>query len=101
MNPALSANRQIFLSDFVTSPREIIAELERQVGEKLAIEKKASGPTIEEARAKFDAGDFNAVYTLLSLSFVSDEDAGYNFEREQKIRNKHLGLPKATLDEVI
>ncbi|KAF2488959.1 isoflavone reductase family protein [Lophium mytilinum] len=100
-NPALSANKQIFLSDFVTSPREIIAALESQTGEKFAIEEKVSGPVVKEARAKFDAGDYNSVYTLLSLSFVSDEDVGYNFAKEQKIWNKDLGLPAATLDEVI
>ncbi|KAF2249668.1 isoflavone reductase family protein [Trematosphaeria pertusa] len=101
LNPELTANKQVFLSDFVTNSREIVASLERQMGEKFTVEEKESGTVIRELRSKFDAGDFNATYPLLALSFVADVDVGYDFEKEQEVWNGKLGLPKQTLDEVV
>lgn len=101
LNPELTANKQVFLSDFVTNSREIIASLEKQMGEKFAIEEKKSEPAIKELKEKFAAGDFNATYPLLALSFVADVDVGYDFEKEQEVWNGKLGLPKQTLDEVV
>ncbi|KAF2186362.1 NAD(P)-binding protein [Zopfia rhizophila CBS 207.26] len=90
LSPAESANKQVFLSDFVTSSWEI-----------WAIEEKASKPVMKEPRKKFDEGDYNAVYILLALSFVGDVNVGYDFEKEQLVWNQKLGLPKVALDEVV
>ncbi|KAF2677956.1 NAD(P)-binding protein [Lentithecium fluviatile CBS 122367] len=101
LNPELTANKQVFLSDFVTTSREIVDSLEKQLGEKFSIEKKESAPVIEELRGKYEGGDFNATYGLLALSFVADMDVGYDFEKEQEVWNGKLGLPRRTLDEVV
>ncbi|KAJ4299344.1 hypothetical protein N0V90_004589 [Kalmusia sp. IMI 367209] len=101
LKPDLTANKQVYLSDFVTNSRDIVESLEKQTGDKFAIEEKQSDPVIKELRAKFDAGEFNATYPLLAISFVSDVDVGYDFEKEQKVWNKDLGLPMQTLDTVV
>lgn len=100
LNPA-TANKQIYLSDFITTPRDIVESLETQTGEKWNIEEKDSAPELKALREKFDGGEFNATFPLLAISFVSDVDVGYDFEKEQEIWNGKLGLPKWTLDEVV
>lgn len=101
LNSKLTENKQVFLSDFVTTPRDIVSALESQLGEKFSIEKKESAPALKELRAKFDAGEFNATYPILALSFVGDVDVGYDFPKEYEIWNEKLGLPKPTLEEVV
>ena len=96
-----TANKQVFLSDFVTSAREIIDSLERQTGERWEVEERESGPAMRELRGRFDGGEFNATFGLLAISFVGDVDVGYDFEKEQKVWNGELGLPKRSLDEVV
>ncbi|KAF1934745.1 NAD(P)-binding protein [Clathrospora elynae] len=83
-NPSLTANRQIFLSDFTTSTREIVAELESQIGEKFDIDQKDSKPVIKELRERFDKGEWEATVALTSISFGADVDVGYNYEKEQE-----------------
>lgn len=101
LKPELSENKQIFLADFITTTRDIIESLERQTGETFTIEQKDSATEIKVLREKFNAGDFNATYPLLGISFGADVDIGYDFEKEQKVWNVDLGLPKATLDETV
>ncbi|KAF2623802.1 hypothetical protein BU25DRAFT_461602 [Macroventuria anomochaeta] len=60
-----------------------------------------SAPEVARLREQFDAGDFNATYGLLALSFSSDVDVGYDFEVEQEVWNDRLGLPKVDLEKVI
>ncbi|KAF2737395.1 NAD(P)-binding protein [Polyplosphaeria fusca] len=101
LKPGETANKQVFLNDFLTSSNEIIASLEKQTGEKWNVERKESKPVMEESRRQFDAGDFNAVYPLIALSFVGDIEVGHNFPKEQKIWNEQLGLPAESFDGVI
>src|SRR5262245_27831513 len=101
LKPELTANKQVFLSDFVTNVREIVDNLEEQIGEKFSIEEKQSGPVIKELKQRFQAGDFNATYPLLALSFVADVDVGYDFEKEQVVWNDKLELPSQNLEEVV
>ncbi|ORY11709.1 hypothetical protein BCR34DRAFT_601153 [Clohesyomyces aquaticus] len=96
-----TANKQIFTSDFVTNSREIVAALEKQLGSKFKIDEKDSAPILREASQKFDAGEYNATFSLLAMSFVADVDVGYDFEKEQTVWNERLGLPKVGLDEVV
>jgi hypothetical protein len=96
-----TANRQVFLADFVTTTREIVAALEKQTGERFEIEEKASGPEFKAWKEKYDAGDFNAAFPLLAMTFGADIDVGYDYEKEQEVWNSKLGLPKVDLDEVV
>ncbi|KAK7179470.1 isoflavone reductase family protein (NmrA-like family protein) [Paraphaeosphaeria sporulosa] len=97
----MTANKQVFLSDFVTSLREVVDALERLGGQGFVVEEKESGPAIREARERFEKGEFEATYPLLAISFAGDVDVGYDFEKEQTVWNEALGLPTRTLDEVV
>ncbi|KAF2654867.1 NAD(P)-binding protein [Lophiostoma macrostomum CBS 122681] len=99
-----TANRQIFLSDFVSSPRDIVEALEKEIGEKFAIEQKESRSEVERLRERFEGGDFNATYPLIALSFVADVDVELNFAAkygEDAMWNDKLGVKKVTLEEVV
>jgi nucleoside-diphosphate-sugar epimerase len=101
LNPALTANKQIFLCDFSVSTRQIVDALEAETKAKFHIEEKQSGPEIKKLQAQFDAGEVNAMYYLLAISFGADVDVEYDFEAEQEVWNSKLGLPKVTLEEVV
>jgi nucleoside-diphosphate-sugar epimerase len=100
-NADATANKQVFLADFITTTRQIIASLEKQTGAKFKVEQKESGPEMKALRAKYDAGDFNATFPILAMTFGADVDVGYDFENEQEVWNSRLGLPKVKLDEVV
>lgn len=101
LNAGITANKQVFLSDFTSSTLSVIEELERQTGQKWDLDWRDSAPEIAKLRLQFDAGDFNATYGLLALSFSADVDVGYDFEAEHELWNERLGLPKVRLEEVI
>lgn len=71
------------------------------MGSTFKITEKQSKPELKALRDKFDAGELNATFPILAISFVGDVDVGYDFEREQLVWNQKLGLPKVTLDEVV
>jgi nucleoside-diphosphate-sugar epimerase len=97
----LTANKQVFLADFVSTTNEIVASLEKQDGEQFATTKKDSKSEIKILREKYDAGEFAAAFPILAMSFGADVDIGYDYEKEQEVWNDRLGLPKVKLDEVI
>jgi nucleoside-diphosphate-sugar epimerase len=96
-----TANKQLFLADFITTTRQIIASLEKQTGERFSVVQKASGPEIKALRDKYDSGVFNAMFPILAMTFGADVDVGYDFEAEQEVWNSRLGLPKVELDQVV
>ena len=101
LDPAMTANKQIFLCDFSASTRQIVSALEAEMKTRFLIEEKQSGPDIKRFRDQFDAGDLNATFPLLAISFGADVDVGYDFEAEQEVWNKKLDLPKVTLEEIV
>ncbi|KAL1792504.1 hypothetical protein ACET3X_009011 [Alternaria dauci] len=101
LNPVMTANKQIFLCDFSASTRQIVSALEAETKAKFLVEEIESGPEIKKFRHQFDAGDLNATFPLLAISFGADVDVGYDFEAEQEVWNNKLGLPKVTLEEVV
>jgi hypothetical protein len=100
-NADATANKQVFLADFITTTRQIIASLEKQTGERFSVEQKASGPEMKAFRHKYDAGVFDAMFPILAMTFGADVDVGYDFETEQEVWNSRLGLPKVELDQVV
>ena len=64
---------------------------------------KDSAPEVERLREQFAAGDFNATWGLLSLSFTADIDVGFDFEADAKkeLWNSKLGLPEVGLESVV
>ncbi|CAN9440157.1 unnamed protein product [Alternaria sp. RS040] len=101
LDPAMTANKQIFLCDFSVSTRQIVSALEAETKTRFLIEEKQSGPDIRRFRDQFDAGDLNATFPLLAISFGADVDVGYDFEAEQEVWNRKLDLPKVTLEEIV
>lgn len=97
----LTENKQVFLADFMTTPRAIVNALEKEIGQEFVVNKKDSKPALKAAREQFDAGEFSATFPLLTLSFVADVDVGYDFEKERELWNEKLGLPKVTLEDVV
>jgi nucleoside-diphosphate-sugar epimerase len=97
----LTANKQVFLADFVSTTNEIVASLEKQTGDKFEITHKDTASEIKVMKEKYDAGNFNAAFPILAMSFGGDLDVGYNYEEEQEIWNVKLGLPKVGLDDVV
>lgn len=101
LSPETTANQTVYLSSFVTTTRGILAALERETGSKFEVEVKASQPIIAEAKKQIAEGNFYGNYTLVLMSVVSDVNTSYDFEKEQKVWNKELGLPEVTLESVI
>ena len=102
LDPAATANRQVFLSDFVSSAKEILAELEKQLDKKFTIEYKDSAPVIAKLKSEFEAGDWNKSLDLVALSFVTDNELKLDFESSgAEVWNKKLGLPEVTLEQIV
>jgi hypothetical protein len=101
LKPEESKNKQVFLSDFTTTPRAIISALEKATGDTFAITQKESKAELKALREKYDNGETAAGFGILSISFVGDVDVGYDFEAEQEVWNERLGLPKVSLEEVV
>ena len=99
--PHISANKQIFLCDFLASTNEIVAALERETRERFRVERRESGPLFRAWRDKYDGGDSGAAFPLLAMSFGADVDVGYDFLKEQEVWNAKLGLPEVSLEEVV
>lgn len=96
-----SANKQVFLADFMASANDIIEALEKETGAKIGVEHKESRPAIKDLKERFANGEFAATFPLLQISFGADLDIGYDFVGEQEVWNEKLGLPKVTLEEVV
>ncbi|KAK7723326.1 hypothetical protein SLS57_004520 [Botryosphaeria dothidea] len=104
-NPEATANRYLYFQDFACSLRDIVAELEKQTGEKWELEMASSETEIAKARKGIAHGDAGAMYDLLSISFVGDakvprgtwfEEAGLDLANELI-----GGLPNVTLEDVV
>ncbi|EUC44841.1 hypothetical protein COCMIDRAFT_97200 [Bipolaris oryzae ATCC 44560] len=100
LRPEETANKQIFLCDFMVSAREIVAALERVSGEAFEVERESQAE-IEALKKKYEGGDASATFGLLALSFGADVDVGYDFPAEHQVWNEKLELPKVTLEELV
>jgi nucleoside-diphosphate-sugar epimerase len=93
-------NRNVFLQDFSVNQKELLAEVERQTGEKFEVSRVDSRKLVKEKKAEFEAGNKFAQYPLINIAFMTGRYGGF-FEKEGEILTEKLGLKKATLaDEV-
>ena len=99
-HPEETKNKNLFLSDFAITQRQLLAEIERQTGEKFSVEKLDSYKLIEEKQAAFEAGDRYATYALIETGFVTGRYGGH-LEKSGEILNEELGLPRQNLQEVV
>jgi len=96
---AATRNRTVFLQDFRTSQAEVLAELERVLGRRLALDHVDGERTVRELKELEAAGDETASLRLIEPGFVLG--VGAWFEKEGPIMNDVLGLPKTSLEEVV
>ncbi|RSL78313.1 hypothetical protein CEP51_008309 [Fusarium floridanum] len=93
-------NQVVWLSDFAITQNMLLAAIERISGQKYTVEKIDTLRFIEEKQAAVAAGDPSAVYALIEIGFVTGKFGGH-LEKEGRIVNELLGLPKISLDEVV
>ena len=100
LNPHLTANQCVYISDFATSQSELIDMIEKVSGERWTVNREDSERALVEAKARVEAGDLFAVYKLIELGFVTGRYGGW-LEEKEEIWNERLGLPKANLEGVV
>ncbi|KAK4159546.1 hypothetical protein QBC43DRAFT_327062 [Cladorrhinum sp. PSN259] len=96
-------NRNVFLSEVVTSQKELVAEIEKQLGEKLNVEKVVTEEEIERLKGRLEVskgGDVVAVVGLVEAGLTSGR-FGTDFEKEEEVMTERLGLPRKTLEEMV
>ncbi|EED22161.1 conserved hypothetical protein [Talaromyces stipitatus ATCC 10500] len=93
-------NRIVFLSEYAITQNELLAFLERFSGEKFTVERINSEEFIKQKKAAVEAGDPYAVYDLIDVGFASGRFGGH-LEKEGKIDNDLLGLPKRSLEDIM
>lgn len=100
LNPELTKNQAVFISDFATSQAEIKTSLERVTGDEWTIKSYDSLQAVEEYQTRYAAGDHAAVYKLIELGLVTGRYGGW-LEENEMLWNDVLDLPPAELDEVV
>ncbi|OIW34238.1 NAD(P)-binding protein [Coniochaeta ligniaria NRRL 30616] len=97
---AETKNRNVFLQDFSASQNELLAEVERQTGEKFEVSQVDSRKLAEAKTAEFKSGNRFAQYSLINIGFMTGRYGGF-LEKEGDSLNERLGLKKATLAEEV
>jgi hypothetical protein len=100
LNPDISKNKCLFISDFATSQSELVEMIENISDEKWTIKKTDSKAAIEENQKKVAEGDHFAVYKLIEIGFVSGRYGGW-LEYKEDIMNEKLGLTKNVKEDVV
>ncbi|KAF7553684.1 hypothetical protein G7Z17_g3424 [Cylindrodendrum hubeiense] len=93
-------NRIVWLSDFAITQKMLLEAIERIGNESFAIETIDAVDFIKQQQAAVAAGDPFATYHLIETGFVTGKFGGH-LEKEGKIMNDLLGLPKKSIDEVV
>lgn len=93
-------NQVVWLSDFAVSQKQLLGAIERFTGEEFKTEVIDSESLIREKQAAVAAGDIGATYSLIETGFVTGRYGGH-LEKEGKMMNDLLELPKRSLDEVV
>ena len=91
-------NKYLYVRDFMVSPNQIIAEFERQTGEKFEVERMESKPYTEEAQAELKKGNMGALYNLI---FAQSMAGSPNWKDKKGFANDLLELPKADFEATI
>ncbi|KAI1183305.1 NAD(P)-binding protein [Nemania serpens] len=97
-------NRNIFLSDFATTQKQLLEAIERIEGVRYAVESIDGEKVIAEKQDEVRRGIESAasIYPLIEGGFATGRYGGHLEEEPGAvIMNERLGLPKKTLDEVV
>ncbi|KAJ4306801.1 hypothetical protein N0V88_000168 [Collariella sp. IMI 366227] len=98
--PEETRNVNVLISEFVTTQKELLMEIERQLGEKLAVTEVDGRKRIAEMQAKAKEGDVMAAMGLIEAGFITGRYGG-NLEKEGELFNDRLGLENHTLEDVV
>lgn len=98
--PEVTRNRNVLINDFVIEQRELLAEIEKQLGEKLEVDYIDSEEKIKELHAAMAQGDVNAKYGTIEAGFITGRFGG-DLEKEGEILMDQLGLPRHSLQEIV
>ncbi|KAI1198483.1 NAD(P)-binding protein [Nemania serpens] len=101
---AETRNRNIFLSDFATTQRQLLDAIERVEGARYDVESIDGEKLIAEKQDEVRRGVESAasIYPLIEGGFATGRYGGHlEAEPGAVIMNERLGLPKKTLDEVV
>ncbi|KAK4113031.1 NAD(P)-binding protein [Canariomyces notabilis] len=98
--PEETKNTNVMISEMVVTQKELLAEIERQTGNKFVVERVNSYKKIPELQAAYAGGDVAAAYGLIEAGFVTGRYGG-DLEKEGELFNDRLGLKGHTLQEVV
>ena len=79
-------NRNVLVNEFVTTQRELLGEIERQMGERFAVERVDGRERIAELQAAAARGDTTAVYGLVEAGLGRGGMAGIWRRRARSLR---------------
>ncbi|KAI9038123.1 aromatic alcohol reductase [Aspergillus affinis] len=100
LNPSTTANQIIFTSDFAITQKELVETIEHLTGETWQRKSINTIEVIPVLQAAWQKGEAYAGYGLINIGFTEGSYSGY-FEPTRQIRNKELGLPEKTIEEVV
>jgi hypothetical protein len=98
--PEETRNKNVMVEEFVVSQKELVAEIERQMGVKFEVEEVDSRKRIADLQAAVAKGDAGAVYGLVEAGFVTGRYGG-ELSKEGEIFTEKLGLQRHSLQEVV
>ncbi|KAK4119251.1 NAD(P)-binding protein [Parathielavia appendiculata] len=98
--PAETRNRNVLVEEFVTTQRELVGEIERQMGWRFDVARVDSRARIAELQAAVEKGDATATYGLIEAGFVTGRYGG-DLSKEGEIMTEKLGLKRHSLQEVV
>ncbi|KAH6613659.1 hypothetical protein B0J18DRAFT_469998 [Chaetomium sp. MPI-SDFR-AT-0129] len=98
--PEETKNRNVLIEEFVVTQRELVEEIERQIGEKLVVEEVDSVERIAALQAAVDAGDKMATIGLVEAGFITGRFGG-DLSKEGEILTEKLGLERHSLQQVV
>ncbi|KAI2625408.1 NmrA-like family protein [Hypomontagnella submonticulosa] len=99
--PEETRNKNIFLSDFAITQKQLLTAVEKAQGVKYRRETIDSEAFIIEKQEAVRNGDKFATFALIEAGFVTGRFGGHLEKEPGEIMNEKLGLPKRTLDDVV
>lgn len=76
LNPELTKNQVVYISDFATTQSELVAVLERVEGKQWTRKSVDSVQVIEEYKKRYAEGEHLAVYKLIEMGFATGKYGG-------------------------
>ncbi|MCJ1336637.1 hypothetical protein MMC09_001915 [Bachmanniomyces sp. S44760] len=101
-HPTETANRHVYVADYLTTQNEILAALESASdGQKWSVQHDSVDNLLASGREKLAAGQFMPGMFDALLAAVLGKDTGRDFSVRAKADNALLGLKAETLDDVV